>query len=106
MLEFSFSPTHPPVIQTTTKPRPRPTKPPTPKPIPLFPISTTNRPNYELVTAPDLFGNKGNETVETIDNNFIQDDDGKLFFISIYYIKKRNLKNSLKVLHFKKEKKI
>ncbi|XP_043462254.1 proclotting enzyme-like [Leptopilina heterotoma] len=69
------SPTYPPVIQTTTKPRPRPTKPPTPKPIPLFPISTTNRPNYELVTAPDLFGNKGNETVETIDNNFIQDDD-------------------------------
>lgn len=71
--------TSPPVIQTTTKPRPKPTKPPTPKPIPLFPISTTVRPNYELVTAPDLFGNKGNETVETIDNNFIQDDDGKLF---------------------------
>lgn len=67
--------TSPPVIQTTTKPRPKPTKPPTPKPIPLFPISTTVRPNYELVTAPDLFGNKGNETVETIDNNFIQDDD-------------------------------
>lgn len=61
-------------------PRPpiRPTKPLTPRPIPLYPVtSSTIRPTTHIVPSPDLLGNNTNgfETIGTVDNNFIQDDD-------------------------------
>ncbi|XP_020287106.1 proclotting enzyme-like isoform X2 [Pseudomyrmex gracilis] len=56
----------------------RPTKPATPRPIPLYPVtSTTVRPIAQTVPSPDLLYNNTNgfESVGTIDNNFIQDDE-------------------------------
>ncbi|RLU24611.1 hypothetical protein DMN91_002700 [Ooceraea biroi] len=60
-----------------TRPPIRPTKPLTPRPIPLYPVvSSTVRPTTH-VPSPDILANNtsGYETIGTIDNNFIQDDD-------------------------------
>lgn len=67
-------------------PRPLPVRPPkpiTPRPIPLFPIlSTTTRPITQIVPLPDLLSNNTNnyEAIGTVDNNFIQDDEGNSIF--------------------------
>ncbi|KAH0946184.1 hypothetical protein HN011_007889 [Eciton burchellii] len=56
----------------------RPTKPPTPRPIPLYPVTTsTIKPTIHITSSPDILTNSTNgfETIGTIDNNFIQDDD-------------------------------
>lgn len=62
-------------------PRPtiRPTKIPTPRPIPLYPVTSwpTIRPPYTVPWPDSLVNNtNGFETIATIDNNFIQDDEG------------------------------
>ncbi|XP_008204355.1 proclotting enzyme isoform X1 [Nasonia vitripennis] len=60
----------PPSVPSVT---PRPTSKPTPRPIPLFTVpTTTRRPLIDGST--DLLGN-GTNGFESIDNNFIQDDD-------------------------------
>jgi len=62
-----------------TRPPIRPTKPLTPRPIPLYPVTTsTVRPTTHITSSPDILTNSTNgfETIGTIDNNFIQDDDG------------------------------
>ncbi|XP_011644151.1 proclotting enzyme [Pogonomyrmex barbatus] len=60
------------------RPPVRPTKAPTPRPIPLYPVtSSTSRPTTHPVPSPELLINNTNsfETIGTIDNNFIQDDE-------------------------------
>ncbi|XP_011699115.1 PREDICTED: proclotting enzyme [Wasmannia auropunctata] len=71
--------TNPSGIDVGHPPRPttRPTKAPTPRPIPLYPVtSSTTRPMAHIVSTLDSFNNtNGFETIATIDNNFIQDDE-------------------------------
>lgn len=61
-------------------PRPtiRPTKIPTPRPIPLYPVTSWPTRPTTYVPWPDSLVNNTNgfETIATIDNNFIQDDEG------------------------------
>jgi len=67
----------------SSRPTIRPTKAPTPRPIPLYPvISSTIRSTTHTVPSPDSLANNtsGFETIATIDNNFIQDDEGISFF--------------------------
>ncbi|KAL0102967.1 hypothetical protein PUN28_018341 [Cardiocondyla obscurior] len=64
-------------VEQPPRPTARPTRVPTPRPIPLFPVTTlTTRPTY-TVPSTDSFvnGTNGFETIATIDNNFIQDDE-------------------------------
>ncbi|KAI4488535.1 hypothetical protein M0802_011538 [Mischocyttarus mexicanus] len=71
----------PPLIENTVRPtRPpyRPTKPPTPRPIPLYPVdSSTPVSSTGTILMPDLSANNSNnvETLGTVDNNYIQDDE-------------------------------
>ncbi|XP_018356412.1 PREDICTED: proclotting enzyme-like [Trachymyrmex septentrionalis] len=65
-------------IGQSSRPTIRPTKTPTPRPIPLYPVtSSTTRPTTHTVLSPVSLVNNtsGFETITTIDNNFIQDDD-------------------------------
>ncbi|XP_024886016.1 proclotting enzyme-like, partial [Temnothorax curvispinosus] len=67
----------PAIVGHPPRPTIRPTKIPTPRPIPLYPVtSLTTRPTY-IVSSPDSLVNNTNgfETIATIDNNFIQDDE-------------------------------
>ncbi|KAK2580753.1 hypothetical protein KPH14_011378 [Odynerus spinipes] len=70
-----------PVIQNTVRPtRPpyRPVKPPTPRPIPLFPVdSATSESPSGTILIPDVSSNNTNnvDSIGTIDNNYIQDDE-------------------------------
>ncbi|XP_018403554.1 PREDICTED: proclotting enzyme-like [Cyphomyrmex costatus] len=61
-----------------SRPTIRPTKTPTPRPIPLYPVtSSTTRPTTHIILSPVPLVNNTNgfETITTIDNNLIQDDD-------------------------------
>lgn len=76
---------------------------PTPKPIPLYPMQTsTKRPSEEKPMELIFTTNSSNSKIvnrypvqhhnyppshDSIDSNFIQDDDGNLlYFIQIYYL--------------------
>jgi len=66
-------------VGQSSRPTIRPTKTSTPRPIPLYPVtSSTTRPTTHTVLSPVSLVNNtsGFETIATIDNNFIQDDDG------------------------------
>jgi len=69
----------------SSRPTIRPTKIPTPRPIPLYPvISSTIRSTTHVPSSDSLVNNtSGFETIATIDNNFIQDDEG----ISLFALK-------------------